>query len=232
MIFEGYNFCAVAGLCILNRGHDCDLDSQERWLRGKQMTIEGGFQGRTNKLVDSCYSYWQGAAFVVIDMIRRGVGDDFDVNDADDCISTCQVCEDDGLADDVIEVTDPGTRINEVTDSSGGLGFNQRALQRYILHCAQNMTGGLRDKPSKSRDFYHSCYSLSGLSIAQWFDLNESGQPRSGDEAPRKNVYVYGDSDNVVNRTSPIFNITSDKLKFALEYFYRDGMICTHDELS
>ena len=52
----------------------------------------------------------------------------------------------------MLEVIDPGTRINEVTDSSGGLGFNQRALQRYILHCAQNMTGGLR-QTGKSRDF-------------------------------------------------------------------------------
>ena len=51
---------------------------------------------------------------------------------------------------------------------------------------------------------------MSGLSIAQWFDLENAGQLRRGDDAPRKNVYVYGDNDNVVNRTSPIFNITSD----------------------
>lgn len=25
------------------------------------MRLEGGFQGRTNKLVDGCYSFWQGA---------------------------------------------------------------------------------------------------------------------------------------------------------------------------
>lgn len=25
----------------------------------------------------------------------------------------------------------------------------------------------MQDKPGKARDFYHSCYSLSGLSIAQ-----------------------------------------------------------------
>ena len=40
-------------------------------------------------------------------------------------------------------------------------------LQRYILLCAQDVNGGLRDKPSKSRDFYHSCYNLSGLSVSQ-----------------------------------------------------------------
>lgn len=27
------------------------------------MKLEGGFQGRTNKLVDGCYSFWQGGSF-------------------------------------------------------------------------------------------------------------------------------------------------------------------------
>jgi protein farnesyltransferase subunit beta len=45
--------------------------------------------------------------------------------------------------------------------------FDEEMLERYILLCAQDIKGGLRDKPSKSRDFYHSCYNLSGLSIAQ-----------------------------------------------------------------
>ena len=43
--------------------------------------------------------------------------------------------------------------------------FDTGMLERYILLCAQDIHGGLRDKPSKSRDFYHSCYNLSGLSI-------------------------------------------------------------------
>ena len=30
------------------------------------MRLEGGFQGRTNKLVDGCYSFWQGASFPLI----------------------------------------------------------------------------------------------------------------------------------------------------------------------
>jgi protein farnesyltransferase subunit beta len=31
------------------------------------MTTEGGFQGRTNKLVDGCYSFWQGGVFPLLD---------------------------------------------------------------------------------------------------------------------------------------------------------------------
>lgn len=60
-------------------------------------------------------------------------------------------------------------------------------LQRYILICCQHEIGGLKDKPEKSvhnldrsitprfykffnsrnPDFYHTCYCLSGLSVAQ-----------------------------------------------------------------
>lgn len=33
------------------------------------MKYEGGFQGRTNKLVDGCYSFWQGGLVQVIQML-------------------------------------------------------------------------------------------------------------------------------------------------------------------
>ena len=45
--------------------------------------------------------------------------------------------------------------------------FNQEALQRYVLYCCQSPQGGLLDKPGKTRDFYHTCYCLSGLSLSQ-----------------------------------------------------------------
>ena len=41
----------------------------QRWTANRQMKYEGGFQGRTNKLVDGCYSFWQGGAFPLIHMI-------------------------------------------------------------------------------------------------------------------------------------------------------------------
>lgn len=40
------------------------------------MKFEGGFQGRTNKLVDGCYSFWQGAAFPLIyTLMAQGIVD-------------------------------------------------------------------------------------------------------------------------------------------------------------
>jgi protein farnesyltransferase subunit beta len=41
------------------------------------------------------------------------------------------------------------------------------ALQEYILGVGQDNAGGLRDKPGKRADIYHTFYSLAGLSTAQ-----------------------------------------------------------------
>ena len=63
----GYAFCAVAALCILRQGHRADLPLLEKWLVDRQMPLEGGFQGRTNKLVDGCYSFWQGGTIGLLE---------------------------------------------------------------------------------------------------------------------------------------------------------------------
>lgn len=64
----GYSFCGIASLIILNQLHAINVNDILRWLVNRQMTIEGGFNGRTNKLVDSCYSFWQGATFNLLHM--------------------------------------------------------------------------------------------------------------------------------------------------------------------
>jgi hypothetical protein len=40
-------------------------------------------------------------------------------------------------------------------------------LQEYITLIAQQPGGGLRDKPGKPADAYHTCYNLAGASSAQ-----------------------------------------------------------------
>jgi protein farnesyltransferase subunit beta len=44
--------------------------------------------------------------------------------------------------------------------------FDARALQAWILVACQDKKG-LRDKPSRPADFYHTCYCLSGLATCQ-----------------------------------------------------------------
>jgi protein farnesyltransferase subunit beta len=56
----GYAYCGVAALKILGKLHVLDVPALTGWLARRQMSFEGGFSGRTNKLVDGCYSFWQG----------------------------------------------------------------------------------------------------------------------------------------------------------------------------
>jgi protein farnesyltransferase subunit beta len=67
----GYSFCGIATLVLLNKLESIDIKRFILWLVNKQMTVEGGFQGRTNKLVDSCYSFWQGSIFNIIAMSNQ-----------------------------------------------------------------------------------------------------------------------------------------------------------------
>jgi hypothetical protein len=42
------------------------------WLSARQYAPEGGFAGRTNKLVDGCYSHWIGACWPLIEACLDG----------------------------------------------------------------------------------------------------------------------------------------------------------------
>ncbi|KAK9239015.1 terpenoid cyclases/protein prenyltransferase alpha-alpha toroid [Lipomyces kononenkoae] len=125
----GYAFCGLAALCILGNPIEMipkhlDVDNLVRWLSARQYQPEGGFSGRTNKLVDGCYSWWVGGCWSILEGALSWI-----------------------TAKDVL--------------------WSKADLQKYILCCCQSPRGGLRDKPGKSSDFYHSCYVLSGLSEAQ-----------------------------------------------------------------
>ncbi|XP_060527006.1 protein farnesyltransferase subunit beta [Cylas formicarius] len=160
----GYAFCGLAALVILNKGHLCDNQALMRWIVQKQMRVEGGFQGRTNKLVDSCYSFWQGGGFPLLYTL---------------------LAKDDLAPHDHL--------------------FDERALQEYILICCQHAQGGMVDKPGKPRDVYHTCYTISGLSVAQHF-LEEK--------------HVLGTYKNELAKTHPLYNIRPDLVRKSLLYFH------------
>ncbi|KAK2991442.1 hypothetical protein RJ640_028525 [Escallonia rubra] len=54
----GYTFCGFATMLLINEANRLDLARLIDWVVFRQ-GVEGGFQGRTNKLVDGCYSFWQ-----------------------------------------------------------------------------------------------------------------------------------------------------------------------------
>jgi hypothetical protein len=51
---------------LAGQTHLLDLPQLLSWLVSRQGAVEGGFQGRTNKLVDGCYSFWQGGTFLLL----------------------------------------------------------------------------------------------------------------------------------------------------------------------
>ncbi|KAI9931287.1 hypothetical protein ASPWEDRAFT_47477 [Aspergillus wentii DTO 134E9] len=132
-----YAFCALACLCILDRPEVTlprymNFPLLLSWLSARQYAPEGGFAGRTNKLVDGCYSHWVGGCWPLIQSALDGIQSAAAPN-----------------------------------RTSAGSLYNREGLTRYILACCQNKNGGLRDKPGKHPDSYHTCYTLTGLSTTQ-----------------------------------------------------------------
>ncbi|KAF5856075.1 CAAX farnesyltransferase (FTase) subunit beta [Aspergillus alliaceus] len=145
-----YAFCALACLCILGKPEETisrcmDVPMLLSWLSARQYAPEGGFAGRTNKLVDGCYSFWVGGCWPLIQSAING--------------------------------TQPATAPSQTL--TGNL-YSREGLTRYILACCQGKNGGLRDKPGKHPDSYHTCYTLTGLSTAQYhhYHTNASASSR------------------------------------------------------
>uniref|UniRef100_A0A0D6R496 Protein farnesyltransferase subunit beta n=1 Tax=Araucaria cunninghamii TaxID=56994 RepID=A0A0D6R496_ARACU len=278
----GYTFCGLAALILINEAHRLDLSS----LLGR---VEGGFQGRTNKLVDGCYSFWQGGVFALIQRLSEVMlqqacmsyakagqmeiennsssrtesgkvkkspsskvtssgggrvvqGSNVQQLDATETDSFCEDSSSMLTAEKIFPVFDyfhkTSLSIGTVDEdsaasskSSGGSSqsnddyglsflekdiqcgplFNTHALQGYILLCAQVLEGGLRDKPGKSRDAYHTCYCLSGLSTAQY-----SWSPRIGTPPPP--AAVLGPLTNLLESVHPLHNVLLERYYDAQEY--------------
>ncbi|KAL8765867.1 MAG: hypothetical protein Q9209_007168 [Squamulea sp. 1 TL-2023] len=72
-----YAFCALACLSILGPPQKIipsylDVHLLLGWLSARQYAPEGGFAGRTNKLVDGCYSHWVGGCWPLLEAAING----------------------------------------------------------------------------------------------------------------------------------------------------------------
>lgn len=218
-------------------------------MQGSEIEL-GGFKGRTNKLVDGCYSWWVGGCFGLLDGLL-GVSSTPSIGAAD-------VSEKENIIDTDKEVDKPSgdDAWHDIDDAL----FNREALQEYILWAGQHPAGGLRDKPPKSADAYHTLYCLSGLSSAQhrvapdesrkvqlsgsWRvdgakekDVNQVDRDSDSDVrlySFKKDIFssalcwledegadIYvGGSGNRVNATQPLFNLTVTHTELMMAYFY------------
>ena len=100
------------------------------------MKFEGGFQGRTNKLVDSCYSFWQAGMFPIIHSILAKGSYNKKKNKL------------------FVLINRNFTKFNILKDSiylqeNKNWLFDRSMLQSYILICCQLNCGGIIDKPGK-----------------------------------------------------------------------------------
>ena len=83
-----YAFCAIACLCLLGDPHTTlfkylDVSALLAWLSSRQYAPEGGLAGRTNKLVDGCYSHWIGGCWPLVQAAMNGALDLSAGTDAD-----------------------------------------------------------------------------------------------------------------------------------------------------
>ena len=79
--------------------------------------------------------------------------------------------------------------------------YNSEALRLWLLKCCQASRGGLRDKPGKPVDYYHTCYCLSGYVASLAY---APGHSSSGDS---------------LAALDPVCNVLTDKLAAARLYF-------------
>lgn len=90
----------------------------------------------------------------------------------------CEIIHEESGKCKVEIIDDLESEFDNYPEVGGKWFFDQTALQEYLLLCCQSEKGGLIDKPGKyvcknlklihrSRDLYHTCYVLSGLSLAQ-----------------------------------------------------------------
>lgn len=132
----GYAFCALAALCMLGEPREVlsatlDLKALVLWLSARQYGPEGGLSGRTNKLVDGCYSTWVGGCWALVEAALNGPQNEVPVG--------------------------PLGELGPENKGVVGSLWSREGLARYILTCCQAMRGGLRDKPGKYVSRVMSC---------------------------------------------------------------------------
>jgi protein farnesyltransferase subunit beta len=199
-----------------------------RWLthmQGSEIEL-GGFRGRTNKLVDGCYAWWVGGVFGLLGAIEPAARNSEHAQE--------------------IHQEENEEHDDKWVDDDDSL-FNRQALQEYILWAAQHPSGGLRDKPPKSADAYHTLYCLSGLSSAQHRIVPSSARRKQLDDAwdtnsnpaipndIRKDLFLsslcwdedesaalyVGGKENRLNATHPVFGLTITHTEGIMGYFYK-----------
>lgn len=213
----GYTFCGLATMILIDEADRLDLESLIDWVAFRQ-GVELGFQGRANKLVDGCYSFWQGGAIALLERLKIHINGQLEVGETDQFRDSLQSHASSDIPEEVESSTSAETHHADYNSTNGrrkkGPLFDSLALQKYLLLCSQDLEGGFRDKPGKSRDFYHTCYCLSGLSVCQ-YSLSKD------EDTPPSSTAVLGPFSNLLDRVHPLYNVVVEQYREAHEFFSR-----------
>lgn len=137
------------------------------WLSARQYAPEGGFSGRTNKLVDGCYSHWVGNCWPLVQAAldgtqplagpkRSSVGNLYSREGLTRYILSCCQCKLGGLRDK------PGKYVNSCAQTF------EVEVQRLTVY--------------RHPDSYHTCYALTGLSTVQYYHYCTDSSVSSKDD--------------------------------------------------
>lgn len=235
----GYNSCGLLSLFLASSPSQphpstpgLDYESAWRWLSLMQaQPIEGGgFKGRTNKLVDGCYTWWCGASFAVLEALIQ---------------------IDDHPSSKILKHQRPSTSYDRISLQEYALLISQEDPS------LPDAEGGLRDKPFTPTDVYHTHAILSGLTSAQNLQSFSLQQVSNLDQAfglsaslllglqglredPQaasqrmKRIYtrtlawitseaerlVVGQAQNLLRPVHPIFSLDHRAVKRTMDHFY------------
>ncbi|KAI8982165.1 terpenoid cyclases/protein prenyltransferase alpha-alpha toroid [Mycotypha africana] len=199
---NGYTFCGLAAMEIVGGVHTLDVDQLTTWCCGRQMQLEGGFQGRTNKLVDGCYSFWGAGDFPILkaELDRQQLqSEDYllDREALQEYILLCCQSESGGL----IDKPGKGPDFYHTCYCLSGLSTVQHHVQ---YHDVQLAVGDAKS-------------TADGLRSLLWTSKNE--------------YIIVGDVDNLLAATHPVHNITLRAARNIIHHFYKEEIKSIQDLL-
>ncbi|CAO3631526.1 unnamed protein product [Cunninghamella echinulata] len=196
---NGYTFCGLAAIEILGEMYKLNMDKFMNWCTDRQMKLEGGFQGRSNKLVDGCYSFWGAGDFPLInaELIRKDpsiVTDGkldyfFDREALQEYILLCCQSDSGGL----IDKPGKGPDHYHTCYCLSGLSTAQHQIQRDEIIAKLLSEKGFNPY-------------VGGIGSLMWKSSND--------------YVVVGDVENLLAPTHPIHNIPMKKARGMIHYFY------------
>ncbi|MBW0567587.1 hypothetical protein O181_107302 [Austropuccinia psidii MF-1] len=226
----GYAFCAFAAHVLLQSvpsvsgSFPLDYDAGLRWLSQAQgLPIEGGgFRGRTNKLVDGCYSWWCAGCFPLLEsMITNRSSDQLQLPDLFDrqalqeyILLVSQDQPPEKIPGGLRDKPDMPPDVYHTLYVLSGLSHAQN-YPTLSLDKIENLK-----KDYKEPDLTKCIIGTKENSSQAINRMKEIYSNVLGWEVKPEKKLIIGDPSNAILPLHPAFNVTLSAAKKAMDYFY------------